>query len=290
MMKKFFSVAECVFAVEFEEKHPFGEHLGNYFPFECEAGETIFTLGFDDNLRRPEGLKPLIVGAAEPQEPKVDLYECENGWWLEFAPLANWPSVAGLIVPSDGSKAFLNVYDRRYERFAIDNALMILYAFKTCDKGVLEMHSSVVEYKGKGYMFLGVSGTGKSTHSRMWLETFPEASLLNDDNPAIRLIDGRAFVFGTPWSGKTPCYKARRVPVGAIVRIRRAPFNKVTELQMPEAYAEIYSSSSGFKADEAMADALHETIADVVSSVGCYVLDCLPDRDAAIVCNKNVIK
>lgn len=289
-MKKYFSVADCCFAVMFDERHPFGEHLANYSPFETSDGEAIFTLRFDDSLGIPEDKNELIVGTYDPKEPKVDLYQCPDGYWVEFAPTGLMPSVAGLLMPSDGSPAVLRVLSKDFERFAIDNALMILFAFRTFDLGVLEMHSSVVGYKGKGYMFLGASGTGKSTHSRMWLESFPDAELLNDDNPIIRIINNTVCVFGSPWSGKTPCYKSMQLPIGAIIQIRQAPFNKITALSMPEAYAIVYSSTSGYKADKSIADALHSTIVQTVANVPCYILDCLPDHEAAVLCNKIVSK
>ena len=57
-------------------------------------------------------------------------------------------------------------------------------------------------------MLLGKSGTGKSTHSRLWLKYIPDTKLLNDDNPAVRIMDNNTImIYGTPWSGKTPCYK-----------------------------------------------------------------------------------
>src|SRR5690606_5210473 len=81
---------------------------------------------------------------------------------------------------------------------------------------VILIHASAVSLKRKGYAFLGKSGKGKSTHSRLWLEHFTGAELLNDDNPAIRLEnDGNVYLYGTPWSGKTACYKNVKVQVEA---------------------------------------------------------------------------
>ena len=94
-----------------------------------------------------------------------------------------------------------------------------MYAFRTATLGTLEMHASVIAHEGRGYLFLAKSGTGKSTQSRMWLRCIEGAKLLNDDNPAIRIADGRPLVFGTPWSGKTPCWRNLSVPVKALVRL-----------------------------------------------------------------------
>ena len=64
------------------------------------------------------------------------------------------------------------------------------------------LHASAVQLDGFAYLFSADSGTGKSTHTHLWLEKFPNAEILNDDKPAIRYIDGKFYAFGTPWSGK----------------------------------------------------------------------------------------
>ena len=88
-------------------------------------------------------------------------------------------------------------------------------------------------------------------------------------------------VYGSPWSGKTPCYRNRDVPVAAIVRIRQAPFNKIHRLSVLEAYASVYSSCSAFRADRAWADGIHAATERIAATVPCYTLDCLPDEGAA---------
>lgn len=69
----------------------------------------------------------------------------------------------------------------------------------------IAIHSSTIECEGRAVLFLGESGTGKSTHTRLWQEHIPGARLLNDDSPIIRMYQGQATAFGSPWSGKTPC-------------------------------------------------------------------------------------
>ena len=140
-----------------------------------------------------------------------------------------------------------------------------------------------------GYLFLGRSGTGKSTHSRLWLKHISGSELLNDDNPILRLLpDGSVRVFGSPWSGKTPCYKAKDVPVGAVVRLEQAPYNKIARLSPLEAYASLMGSASSFRPFRALADAWHETLNAMVPQVPCFKLECLPDREAALLCHQNV--
>ncbi len=166
---------------------------------------------------------------------------------------------------------------------------MLLFAFTSAHHGLLEMHSSVVMNGGKGYLFLGKSGTGKSTHSSLWLKHIPGTELLNDDNPILRLMpDGSARVYGSPWSGKTPCYKAKDVPAGAVVRIRQAPFNKIERLSPLQAYASLMASASSFRPFSHLAEGWHRTLEGLAGTLPCYVLDCLPDQAAAELCYSTV--
>ena len=102
--------------------------------------------------------------------------------------------------------------------------------------------------------------------------------------------NGRVIAYGSPWSGKTPCYRNVEAPAGAFVRIRRCSENKITALGLLESYGLLYSSCSGFKADKTIADGLHATLEKIVTTTPCYVLDCRPDEEAARVCSAEVLK
>jgi hypothetical protein len=142
---------------------------------------------------------------------------------------------------------------------------------------------------GKGYLFLGKSGTGKSTHSQLWINNIEGCELLNDDNPVLRFDEnGKTRVYGSPWSGKTPCYRNLDYPVGAIVDLHQAKENKIRRLSIVEAYAMMYVSSSGIRFLKQLADGIHDTTEKIVCSVPCYSLDCLPNAEAAFLCYKTV--
>lgn len=174
-------------------------------------------------------------------------------------------------------------------RFSVNNTMMLMFAFSTARKNTLLMHSSVTVKDGIGYLFLGKSGTGKSTHSQLWIDNIDGCSLLNDDNPVLRVEDdGTVRVYGSPWSGKTPCYRNMNVPVGAVVDLHQAKKNSIRRLTLPEAYAAIYVSFSGYRFIREMADGLHHTNEQIVTKVPCYSLDCLPDAEAAFLCYKTV--
>lgn len=95
----------------------------------------------------------------------------------------------------------------------------------------IAIHSSTIECEGRAVLFLGESGTGKSTHTRLWQEHIPGARLLNDDSPIIRMYQGQATAFGSPWSGKTPCYRNISRPIAGIVRLSQARPTKSPDCQ-----------------------------------------------------------
>ena len=172
---------------------------------------------------------------------------------------------------------------------ALNNALMIQFAMASACMGTALFHAAAVSLDGKGYMFLGKSGTGKSTHARLWLKHINGVELMNDDNPAVRVYnDGTAVVYGTPWSGKTPCYRNVSAPIGGIVLLSQAPYNKITRLNGIGAYAAVVASISGKRWDSKIADGLHETENALASNVPVWHLDCLPDADAAHLCKDTI--
>lgn len=177
----------------------------------------------------------------------------------------------------------------RHGQFVLNNALMLLYALFTSTENTLLIHASVAVADGKGYVFLGKSGTGKSTHTRLWLDNIPGAWLLNDDNPVVKIEnDGSVMVYGSPWSGKTPCYRNEKAPLGAVVRLSQAPYNSIRRLSGIQAYAALAPSASSMKWDRVMADGLHNTLSGIIQSVGVFHLECLPDADAALLCHDTV--
>ena len=311
-MVRLFQVAGLRFSLDLPDGHPAADLLHNYDPFEvgaCPAlpdqaspsfadqaspsfadliGESIFRLTITSE--RPGTPGEVLFRAKEEQgEPVVGLFRDGEGYLAEFAPVPGAPVCGTLSFDGDFRTGRLHTAGRPADQaFAINNALMLLYAFASAPFSALEMHASVVTHGGRGFLFLGRSGTGKSTHSRLWLRYIPGTELLNDDNPVLRVIDGAVRIFGSPWSGKTPCYKAEDVPVGAIVRLSQAPHNAISRLGIAAAYASVMASCSGFRPIRTLADAQHETLAAVVTGVPCYQLDCLPDEAAARLCQETV--
>ena len=174
--------------------------------------------------------------------------------------------------------------------FYLSMALRIVYSYNAAEHDALMLHSSVVGLDRDAVLFLGASGTGKSTHSRLWLENIPGAELVNDDNPVIRSEGGRFFVYGTPWSGKTPCYRKIRMPIRAVVRLSQAGRNEIARVSGLNAYAAFCGSISAVRWEKARMDEVVPLASSVVMGIPFYKMGCLPDADAARLCKETVFE
>ena len=284
-MTQYYRVAEHVFAIEAQPE--LFNQLTNYDPFVIDqTGDApVFTIHVnDDKLPSAEGWEHVYTDTSDDDMPRIEMYRQQEEWLFRVSVSRDGEIVSAMRCSADWTDVQLYM-DAAYMRFAVDNAAMLVYAFATAGHKTLLFHSSVTVKDGKGFMFLGHSGTGKSTHSRQWLAAFEDAWLLNDDNPAVRIMeDGKVYVYGTPWSGKTPCYKSAEAPVGALVQLAQAPENKITLLRMTQAYPYILASVSGLKVLPQTMDLLYETIAQLLEKCPVYKLECLPNPDAARLC------
>lgn len=96
------------------------------------------------------------------------------------------------------------------------------------------MHAAVLEYDGKCYAFLGKSGTGKSTHTGLWLKNLPSAKILNGDKPIIAYKNGEFIVYGTPWMGKERLGYNGKAPLKALCFLEQSKVNAITEIPVQE--------------------------------------------------------
>ena len=290
MKTKTFKVAEHIFSFTLPQSHALWDRMGQYSPFEVPGGETpVFSVELVECLP-PMQLHQVYGGNEEPEQPVILLYRSGTDWVFEMAVCNDLPICGRVLADEHFSRARLQILEPRESLFALNNTAMLMFAFSTAALDTLEMHASVIVNGGRAFLWLAKSGTGKSTHSRLWLDHIPGSRLLNDDNPVVRVMpDGHIEVFGTPWSGKTPCYKNEHFPAGAFAEIRRSPSNRITRKSMFESYALLYSSSSGFKTDHSMAEALHSTYEKVATAAPCYTLECRPDEDAARVSSKELL-
>ena len=265
--------------------------LRSFEPFrtaESLSGGLFFQLTVDDSLQpKREGRERIRTFDTGNGDTVVDRYP-DGGYQFIIKDIRG-----GECCLLQANKDFSNCqcalngyYDMRC--FWLNNALLLVFAFAGSHQQTLLIHASLVRHNGRGYAFIAKSGTGKSTHVSLWLRHIPNCDLMNDDNPIIRIIDGQPYIYGGPWSGKTPCYRQVKAPLGAVTRIDRAPENSIEKLPPIEAFASFLPSCSSMKWDNDIFNNVCNTVTKVVETTGIYTLHCLPNKEAAILCHKTI--
>lgn len=248
------------------------------------------------------------------------------GYLLTMSPRNGEPAVR-FRKESDSPTAICSITEKTNPalfRFG----LWTMFNLTALRRNAVAVHSSVIGIDGRAVLVLGESGTGKSTHTRLWRENIAGAELLNDDSPILRTLTGEesvklsgnagdhtpngkisesltaqgktpdcapqgqqsqsditdttVAVYGSPWSGKTPCYRNLCYPVAAIIRLSQAPRNGIRRLRPIEAIGALLPSCPpAFAHDEQLQDAICRLVSHVVASIPVYHLECLPDAAAA---------
>ncbi len=146
--------------------------------------------------------------------------------------------------------------------------------------GGMMLHSSCVEKDGFAYLFSARSGTGKSTHTHLWIENLDNTRIINDDKPALLREDGRWYACGTPFSGKTDENLNVKVPVRAIVFLHRSETNEVKKMPPATAVNLLLEQTINPKNKELAINML-EKVDLLLREIPCFSLGCNMESDAA---------
>lgn len=284
-----FKVAEHLFEIEHEGIDLIGL-LPNLTPFiSDDKGATLFNIRIDNNIN--PSWRGTRVGFFPCPSASFEVYRKDNGAYQILILMDG--KIPCTFIESDSEFKNFTVASRGSVAnitFGLNNALMVIFTMCSATHDTLLMHSSVVENEGKGYMFLGVSGQGKSTHSDLWVKHIPGSTLINDDNPVVRIADdGTPIVYGSPWSGKRPIYKNVHYPIGGFASIEQDKENRIHKESIPVAFGILLNSCSTLKFDKKIHMSICGTASKVLERIPVYTLSCRPDKEAAEV-SSNVLK
>ena len=292
-LEHFFRIAGFKIAVSFAPSPANNINLvPSLEPFRTkQSGDEslFFNLHVDDRLvpcpkEQRRRIRVFDTGNGETVVDKLD-----NGGYQYIIKDSGHRPCCLLITDKDFCKcrcALNGTYNMR--SFGLNNALMLIFAFAGSRKQTVLIHASLVRQNGYGYAFIAKSGTGKSTQVSMWLRHLPDCDMMNDDNPIVRIEEGKPYVYGSPWSGKTPCYRDVKAPLGAITRIDRATVNSVERQKPIEAFASLLPACSNMRWDEPIFNDICNTVTRLVETTPIYTLHCLPDKESAVLCNKTI--
>lgn len=141
------------------------------------------------------------------------------------------------------------------------------------------LHCAVLEYAGKGYAFLGKSGTGKSTHTRLWKKYLSTPRMVNGDKPILQYVNGHFLVHGTPWKGKEGWGNKLSAPLCGLCFLEQAKENSLQKLSPSEASKRIFTQVL-LPADEKNVSATLELLDKLVSNTPAFLLKCNISEEA----------
>lgn len=142
-------------------------------------------------------------------------------------------------------------------------------------------HGSCISVDGEGYLFTAKSGTGKSTHTRLWRKTFgSRAVMVNDDKPLLKIGESGVTAFGTPWDGKHRLSNNISVPLKAVCILERGEQNGIQRITPGEAYPMLLQQVNRPRDPQPMLKTL-QLLDVLISTVGLYRLRCNMEPEAA---------
>lgn len=287
----FYRVAGFLFSVSLPAKYNIQKLLPSFRAFRCERKEgerLLFAFTSVEELPRME--EPIWKEEAENDFGYTTLMQVKDCYRCQIH-FTTKGKVHEMVCSPDFSevRAVLH-WDDRYTDSVLCSMLRIIFSQAILPYEGISLHASVVSCEGKGYLFMGKSGTGKSTHAALWVKNIAGVELLNDDNPVVRYEKGNFIVYGSPWSGKTPCYCNLSCPVGGLVRLRQAPVNQFHPQKDIQALVQILPGCSVIRQSAVLNNALCDTLTKMIERIPVGVLDCLPDAEAAACCHKGLLE
>lgn len=144
------------------------------------------------------------------------------------------------------------------------------------------LHASAVAKDGKAYLFSAPSGTGKSTHTRLWQQEFgPDTVVFNDDKPVLRLMDGVWYAYGTPWCGKDGINRNMKAPVAGICFLKQGSENRIRRVSVQEGLQKILTQTVWQRLPLEQLDLLLSYLDHLLTNIPVFELENRPEPEAA---------
>lgn len=277
-----YRVAGHSFIISIDESINAIPALSHYLPFcDCinHGDQSLF------NLHITNMSENKIPGFIKQDSNKT---QYSDGTHLCFVSRnENGAPLAILLTNNQFSKGTLAI-DKNARTPLIEYYIQMMYSMCVTPHNTMILHGVVVEYMKKGYIFIANGGTGKSTHARLWEKYIPNSHVICDDYPIVRKYpNGTTWVSGTPWDGKTPVYCNEMLPIGGIIQLAQAPSNSIRRVKGLDAFYCIWKRVQNVFYQE-QTQKLHDTIIQIMSSIPVWHLDCLPNKEAVILCKESV--
>lgn len=288
----FFRVGGFMFSVSLPEAATVERLLPSFLPFLDEKpakGERLFSFRIVDEPFVIEN-KQYWLDDTGSDVGNTRLYAFDGGFEVDLQYTPQGPSHRMWVNDCFSEAAAVVCWEDPWIVQVLASLIRIVYAQAVLKRQAISMHASVVVKDDEAFLFMGKSGTGKSTHSRLWQRYVPGCKLLNDDNPIVVMTDEGPWVFGSPWSGKTPCYENRQYPVKGIVRLQQAKENRFMLCKDIDAFTLILPGCSVIQKEHRLVNDLCNTLVRLVEHIRVGRMECRPDEEAVRICYQGLTR
>lgn len=167
---------------------------------------------------------------------------------------------------------------KEYEHYDLQ-CMMHPFEGRVLYKGGIVLHGAAMEYKGKGFIFTGISGAGKTTQAHLW-QKYRDALIINGDCPVIRMVNNTPIVSGTPWCGSSGEYVNKSVPLCAVILVKQGDRNTIKELRGNDALLALLSNVLRSNFDEKALDLSIANLTLIIGHIRIYELTCTISEEA----------
>ena len=278
--KKYYKIVDMIFCIDTFCDEAMAGALRDYEVDECEADFCITAQMTDDTIPEPECKKLTERNYENWYSPCNGVYE-----FRLYEPAID-RFIVGTRIDMNNCTAHIDVADITALcgiefAFFLYNAVQDVFRVVMLFHDAFAFHASCVVYKGEAVAFSALSGTGKSTHTALWLKNYPnDTTILNDDRPVFRFIDGKWYAYGTPWAGTTGINSNMRVPLKAVVFLERAAENSIRTCSVLEIIHRFFEAVDSPVSDE-MSTMMLNSLDKLVRNNKICVLRCNMDDSAA---------
>lgn len=280
-MKRIYSIAGLIVEITGEQTLQWMADLPGFNVFEIkDQNDTDIDIRIyaDENIDTTDFAGIYQIHYTEVLGVKYTFSICKNGYLYEMYK-EDGDKIVSIIYNSQTNNVFVSSFG---SELYIKYAMWVAYSLPAIEKKVLPIHASTIVKDSEAILFLGESGTGKSTHTKLWMKYIENSYLLNDDSPLLRIENDEIFVYGSPWSGKTHCYQQKMVPLKAIVRLSQYPDNIISNSNKLASIGAIQPSFPPFLAyDKLLSEKVIHIMDKIINSIPIYGLKCRPDKQAA---------
>lgn len=272
-----YEVAELIINIESDTSKPL-EYLNRFLRIQSQDVDLNITIKAYEVVEVPEG----VLLFTENITTMLKKSSNQEGFYLYIKD----KNTGRILVLMDVDQNWRNVvityceYNKEvYSKFVYD-MIGIAFRYSLLHFNGLLIHSSTLKWNGRGLMFSASSGTGKSTHVKLWQKYLDNVIVLNDDTPAVRIINNKLYVYGTPWAGSKFIHSNDSAPLAAIVLLEQAQNNMIRRLTKQEVILKLLPRVFLPYFDRKMVSICMNSFEVVMASVPIYFLQCRPDKEA----------